>query len=636
MAARQTAYERLIDALRRHGYDVVEKPDGPGARAVCPNHDDHKPSLDIKAAPGKVLIICRVCGSEATPDILAKIGLTKGDLFDNRKGIDHNYGDGLIVSRHYPRGSNDKQIRQRGNKADRTLYGAERIKPDTDLILAVEGESNVDDAALIDEVAVSAKMGAGKADKSDWDACYGHPVWVIADKNAPGRRHAAQVTRILNGHVPELGVFEAADGCHDLSDHIAAGLGLEDLVAIELDDDDEAPEPPPETVAGNGTGDDEVDLEGAIQHRLHILRINAEARRRLDDEQHPQAQPPPVKDLDTLLAEPDTVTRYRIAELAPTDSRIILSAQYKAGKTIIVGNLIRALADGDPFLGRFTTNTTARHIVLIDDELSENTLRHWLRDQRIDNTGAVADVVSLRGRVSAINLLDDRRRAEWAHRLADLGCDYLILDCLRPVLDALGLDERREAGRFLVQFDALLEEAGITDALLVHHMGHANERARGDSRLQDWPDAIWNMVREDHDDPSSPRYFSAVGRDVNVLEGRLAFDETTRRLTYAAGSRSDAKVEAALPAVIQALAEAGEELSGRAVEGAVDPTEHPRACVRAALAMAVSRGLVAARKHGARTKLHRIAHPCSECGLPVTAQGQRHESCPPSVEEGLF
>ena len=78
-------------------------------------------------------------------------------------------------------------------------------------------------------------------------------MWVIADKNAPGRRHAAQVTRILNGHVPELCVFEAAPGCHDLSDHIAAGLGLDDLVAVEL-----APSPPePGTVASNGNGSDE-------------------------------------------------------------------------------------------------------------------------------------------------------------------------------------------------------------------------------------------------------------------------------------------------------------------------------------------------------------------------------------------
>ena len=101
-------------------------------------------------------------------------------------------------------------------------------------------------------------------------------------------------------------------------------------------------------------------------------------------------------------------------------------------------------------------------------------------------------------------------RGQWARRLRDLGCDYLIFDCLRPVLDALGLDESHDAGRFLEPFDALMAEAGINDAAIAHHMGHAGERARGDSRLQDWPDATWRLVRL-NDEPDSPRYSRPTG-----------------------------------------------------------------------------------------------------------------------------
>ena len=167
-------------------------------------------------------------------------------------------------------------------------------------------------------------------------------------------------------------------------------------------------------------------------------------------------------------------------------------------------------------------NTPASQVVLIDTEMSENMLRHWVRDQNIDNTAAVVDLCVLRGKVSAFNLLSDRCRTEWVTRLRGLACDYLILDCLRPVLDALGLDESHDAGTFLAAFDALLVEAGVGDGLIVHHMGHVGERARGDSRLQDWPDAVWRLVRET-DDPGSPRYFTAHGRDVHVAEGRLSF-----------------------------------------------------------------------------------------------------------------
>jgi hypothetical protein len=314
----------------------------------------------------------------------------------------------------------------------------------------------------------------------------------------------------------------------------------------------------------------------------------------------------------------------------------MLSAQYKAGKTTIVGNLARSLVDEEPFVGRFAVTTPVRQLVLIDNELSENTLRQWLRDQNIANTGAVADVVALRGKVGSFNLLDDRCRAQWAQRLRDLGCDYLILDCLRPILDALGLEESRDAGKFLVAFDALLAEAGIADSAMVQHMGHLNERARGDSRLQDWPDAIWRLVRET-DEPDSTRYFKAYGRDVDVPEGRLSFDPTTRQLTYAPGSRADARTEDALRTVVAVLAEdakAGREgLSMRSLEAAVD---HPRDTVRTAARKAVERKLVTTERGAKNAKLHRLSHPCSECGLPVTSQRARHESCPPPGSEGLF
>ena len=257
---------------------------------------------------------------------------------------------------------------------------------------------------------------------------------------------------------------------------------------------------------------------------------------------------PAIKSLTALLNEPETPTCYRIESAATNKSRVLLSAQKKAGKTTTRDNVIRCLVDAEPLFGRFAVNVPSQRLVLIDNELSEDMMRRWLRAQNIHNTDAVS-TISLRGRVDTFNLLDDRQRASWAKRFRDLGCDYLILDCVRPVLDAFGLDEHRDAGQFLVHFDALLLEAGIPDALLVHHMGHNGERARGDSGWEAWPDAIWHVVRE-NDDLNSARYFRAYGRDVNVPEGRLSYDPSIRQLSYAAGSRTDTKAEAAQLAVI--------------------------------------------------------------------------------------
>lgn len=406
--------------------------------------------------------------------------------------------------------------------------------------------------------------------------------------------------------------------------HISNGRALTEP---EWPADDPGPTEPPDDDGGG------YSPEGAIRHRMASLRVDREARRRLDDESRPPQQPPDVKALPVLLAEPDTAAAYRIDQLAPEGGRVMLSAQYKAGKSTAVGNLLRALADREPFLDRFAINDPPRSIVLIDTELSANTLRRWLRAQGITNPAAIGDVVALRGTVGAFNLLDDRRRADWAARLRDVGCDYLILDCLRPVLDALGLDEHRDVGRLLVAFDALLADANIPDALVVQHMGHSGERARGDSRLQDWPDATWRIVRED-DNPASPRFFSAYGRDVDVPEGRLSFDAATRHLAYAAGSRTDIKTEAAAADVIAILAESTDSLSGRAIELALTGS-HAQKAIRAAIAATVDHGLVKVTEGPRRAKLHALAHPCSECGMPVASGGERHQSCPAGAE-GLF
>ncbi len=269
------------------------------------------------------------------------------------------------------------------------------------------------------------------------------------------------------------------------------------------------------------------DLEQEVDYHLVQLRARQEAKRRFEEEIDQASPIPTLRCLTELLAEPDDDAHYRIDRLAPALGRVLLSAQYKAGKSTVVANLLRSLADGNAFLGQFQVTAQAQRAVLIDNELSENTMRRWLRDQGIVNTDRV-DVVSMRGHLRAFNILNERVRADWVQRLT--GADYLILDCLRPVLDALGLDENHDAGRFLVAFDALLAEAGIGEAVVVHHMGHSGERARGDSRLQDWPDATWRLVRE-KDQPDSPRYFTAYGRDVDVPEGRLEFDPDTRRLT---------------------------------------------------------------------------------------------------------
>lgn len=302
------------------------------------------------------------------------------------------------------------------------------------------------------------------------------------------------------------------------------------------------------------------DFEHAVEYEVRKIEVREEAKRRISAKGHvPFARTP--LDLANFLDQPPNPTPMRIDSLMPDGGRVVFSAPYKAGKTTAVGNLIRSLVDGDPFLGTFAVNKTAKRLVLIDNELSADMVRDWLLKQGIKNRRAVADVICLRGEVSMFDILDDRRRGEWVAYLREIGCDYLVLDCLRPVLDALGLDENHDAGRFLTAFDALLSDAQIDgNATIVHHMGHTGERSRGDSRIQDWPDAIWKLVRSDSKDDLSPRLFSATGRDVEVAEGTLEYNAATRHLTYRDGNRSQARqsrrADTAITEIVKMLTDA--------------------------------------------------------------------------------
>jgi AAA domain-containing protein len=348
---------------------------------------------------------------------------------------------------------------------------------------------------------------------------------------------------------------------------------------------------------GDGHGEATEDpLEARVLARLFGLRVEQEAKRRFLAEHRPPAQAPELLSLRDRLARPPDPVRYRVDEWQPAGGRALLAAQYKAGKTTLVENLVRSLVDGDPFLDRYEVQPVDGTVAVVDFEMSPRQLDLWYRDQKIRNDDRVL-LVPMRGAAAGFDLLDPETLAGWAARLRDREVAYLVVDCLRPLMDTLGLDEHREAGRLLVALDQLLLDGGVGEALVVHHMGHTAERSRGDSRLRDWPDVEWRLVRQDPDDPASPRFVTAFGRDVEVPESRLEYDPTGRRLAVAGGSRKDAEQEAALVAVLRLLEEKPRQSANKielALSGKDAREKHPRKAVRQALEVGVRDGSVVA------------------------------------------
>src|SRR5699024_12039113 len=97
---------------------------------------------------------------------------------------------------------------------------------------------------------------------------------------------------------------------------------------------------------------------------------------------------PPVITLDDFLAVEDDPIKYVIDDMMPIGAHGIITAQYKAGKTTLIGNLIRSLVDGDPFLDEYSVNREST-VTLIDNELDPRTLRRSVRCHGIQNTHKV-------------------------------------------------------------------------------------------------------------------------------------------------------------------------------------------------------------------------------------------------------
>lgn len=321
-----------------------------------------------------------------------------------------------------------------------------------------------------------------------------------------------------------------------------------------------------------------------VERKKFALKINRTAVRQLDAEEVGLDAIPEGITLQALLAEPDEAQAWIIQDLLPAGGRALFSAQYKSGKTTVVTNLVRCLVGGGDFLGRFPVTPPDGIVAVLDFEMPRQTLRKWYRDQGIGRSENV-ELHFLRGKAASFDIRLAEVRQRWITKLRSSNVRFLVVDCLRPILDALGLDEHKDCGLFLTALDVLLRDAGIAGALVVHHAGHTGERARGDSRLRDWPDAEWVMVRAT-ENPASQRFFTAIGRDVEVPESALSFDEVTRKLTMHPGrSRSKGKLRAALTA-IQGFLRSNEGATKKGLEEHLGG-EHAQQTIRSAITWGV-------------------------------------------------
>ncbi|CAI7979448.1 4Fe-4S ferredoxin-type domain-containing protein [Frankia sp. Hr75.2] len=243
----------------------------------CPAHEDGSPSLSVGAGrDGRVLLTCQAgCDRAAVLDV---VGLVDADLFPPRDEqtrpqivASYPYTDehGTVlftVHRKEPGrdGSKKDFVQQAADGSWKTrgirkpLYRlpdvVEAVKNGT-TIWVVEGEKDADRLAGHGLVATTCPQGAGKWKPEHTATLDGAAdVRIVADDDEPGRKHAAHVEAALRGVVRSVRVLLPAAGKKDVSDHLNAGHGLDDL--RPLVDEGQAPAAAPSPAAGeSGKGE---------------------------------------------------------------------------------------------------------------------------------------------------------------------------------------------------------------------------------------------------------------------------------------------------------------------------------------------------------------------------------------------
>lgn len=277
--------------------------------------------------------------------------------------------------------------------------------------------------------------------------------------------------------------------------------------------------------------------------------------------------PPFIDDLRTQLLKPDPVIEWTIGNLHSVGGNTTITAGYKTGKTTLVMNLIKALADQEPFLGEHKVRAFDGRIAYWNFEVEHDQTMRTLREMEIRNASRIWHL-PLRG--FSVNLMDD---AAYAWALAEMKRQEIEVWVLDPFSGAYYGDENdnSQINAFTKRLDELKREAGIKDLFMPVHTGRyieeGNERARGGAKLDDWTDNRWVLAKHS---ATGDRYLKAEGRRVAQEERELQFQRGDNSLVYSAfsGTRKH-KAGSVVQAEVLAFVESHPGCSGREIEAGV-------------------------------------------------------------------
>lgn len=224
------------------------------------------------------------------------------------------------------------------------------------------------------------------------------------------------------------------------------------------------------------------------------------------------------------------VAPKHIENLIALETKLLVTAQSKAGKTVFTANMVKSLVDETPFLNAHAVSEPlGGKAVIVDAEMPTHALQSLYARLGVKEQESVV-LHALREsehRRALLRLTDERTQALWTEHLLEVGAKAFFIDPIADVMHACDLDEDGATSWLAVQeaIDTICIDAGVGVRVLCHHSGWDNARGRGSSRQYDWPDSIVVLTRDGATgDSSVPRHVSWWGRHGEQVRSRIWLD----------------------------------------------------------------------------------------------------------------
>lgn len=292
-----------------------------------------------------------------------------------------------------------------------------------------------------------------------------------------------------------------------------------------------------------------------VQKELNRRRVKHEADR---IEAERSFTPPPddaTWSVRQAKKRPPRKAQYLIDGLAGAKHNILITAQYKVGKTAFtLGTLAKSLCDGIPFAGEREVPKEGRVVGHWNCEMDDDELwRDYIVPADIQNEDNLV-VWNLRGyRVPITTGPGKRAAVKW---LKDNGIQVWTIDSLARLLRMCGVSEKEndEVLNVLMAIDEIKVEAGVDVCFMIAHTGRAEmeegkERARGATVIDDWADSRWILTRD-----KDIRFMAVEGRGVGLKTVALDFNHDTKACTFGVGDKHDVRADEQIDVVVEIVA----------------------------------------------------------------------------------